>query len=189
MQANPPLTSFLDTYRLSLSFLECKTLNFLILWSICCSFLSSTLRTVPIIWRGGQPRCSSFWTDFCYIVWFPVIFLHSWRALFKLFLSSLLIRWCMLPIFTSICKSLFFWTFWFYLDLIVLFLLSFAIFRFSLLARLIFLCQIKSLYNHSIFSMPVLRFSNSFSLSLFLLLVVVVLVYLVLVIGLSLESK
>ena len=42
---------------------------------------SSTLRMVSSILRMGQPRCLSLWWVFCYVVWFPVVFLFSWGIL------------------------------------------------------------------------------------------------------------
>ena len=42
------------------------------------------------------------WWDFCYIIWFRIVFLFSWDILSKFFLSSLLAWWCLLPIFPSI---------------------------------------------------------------------------------------
>ena len=60
---------------------------------------SSTLRMVPSILRGKQPRCLYLWWDFWYIVWFWVLFLFFWCIRFKFFLSSPLIWWCPLPVF------------------------------------------------------------------------------------------
>ena len=48
--------------------------------------------------------------------------------------------------------------FWFCLDLVVLFLPSFIVFRFSLLTWHIFLCKIRSLNRHWISSLPVFGF-------------------------------
>ena len=58
----------------------------------------------------------------------------------------------------SICMFLFLWAFWFFLDSVVLFLPSFVVFSFSLLAWHFFQYQISSLYRHYISSLLVLGF-------------------------------
>ena len=76
----PP--SFLDTYSLSISSMGCKALcivlYFLILWSICLNSSFFHLRMVPSILQGVQPRYLSLWCDFCYIVWFWIVFSFSY---------------------------------------------------------------------------------------------------------------
>ena len=67
---------------------------------------STTLRMVPSILRGWQPRCLSIWWDFCSIVWLRVIFSFSRDILFIIFFFPL-VWWCSLPIFQSICKFYF----------------------------------------------------------------------------------
>ena len=37
------------------------------------------------IFRRGQPRCLSVWWDFCYTVWFRVVFSFSWFFFFNFF--------------------------------------------------------------------------------------------------------
>ena len=103
MLANLLPLSFLDTYSRSMSSLRCKALcivmSFLVLWSTCWSFFSSTLRIVSSILRRRRPRCLSLWWDSCYIIWFRVVFSFSWDILFNFFLSSPLVSWCPLPVF------------------------------------------------------------------------------------------
>ena len=95
--------------------------------------------------------------DSCYLVFFRVVFSFFWDTLFKIF-SSPLVWWCLLPIFHSICKFPFLRPFRFFLDLVVPLLLSCVFFRFSLLVRYIFLCQIPSLYSKCIFLLHLLGF-------------------------------
>ena len=141
------------TYLVSISSLGCKVLEIVIGFLFSRPFLevlpSSTSRMVTSILRGG---------DFCSLFWFWVVFLFTWDTLFeKLFLSS------PLPIFRSICRFSFFQVFWFFLDFVVLLLLSFVVFCFALLAWHIFLCQMPSLYPLCISSLPMLGFLILFS--------------------------
>ena len=71
-------------------------------------------------------------------------FLVLLRYSFLFFLSSPPIWWCHLPIFPSICWSPFLRAFWFLLNLVVRFLLSCVISRFSLLASRIFYAKLHS---------------------------------------------
>ena len=112
-------------------------------------FLSSTLRMVLL---GGQSRCLSLWWDFSYVVWFRVFFLVLLWYILKFFLSSSLVWWFPLPIFTSIWKFHFLRAFWYFLDLVVLFLPSFVAFCFLSFTGHIFQCQIPSQYRHRISS-------------------------------------
>ena len=101
--------------------------------------LLSILRMVSSILLEEEPRCLSIWWDFCYIVLFRVVFLFSKDTLFFFcfFRSCLLVWWCLLPIVSGICKFPFFFSFLggvcvlIFLDLVVLFLPSYVIFRFS----------------------------------------------------------
>ena len=45
---------------------------------------SSTLRMVLSNLREGEPRYLSLWWDFCYVVWFRVVFSSSWATNFSL---------------------------------------------------------------------------------------------------------
>ena len=122
-----------------------------LLWSI--------LRIVPSILRVGQLRYLSLWWDFCYVLWFRVVFSFSWCILLISF-SFLLV--CLISSTFNISKYSYV-SFSpsvriFFLDLVVLFLPSFVIFCFSLLALHIFLYQIPSLYLDCISSLSVLRF-------------------------------
>ena len=87
MLASPLPSSFLDTYNLSMSPLGYKALfiviGFLILWSICWSSSIVHFKNGPEYLMRIQPRCLSFWWEFCYIVWFRVVFLSSRDTLFK----------------------------------------------------------------------------------------------------------
>ena len=49
------------------------------------ALLSSTSRMVPTFLRRAQTRHLSLWWDFCYVVWFRVVFSLSWDILFKCF--------------------------------------------------------------------------------------------------------
>ena len=70
---------------------------------------------------------------------------------YNFFLSFPVVRWCQLPKSPSICRFPFLRAFWWLLDLVVRLLPSCVVFRFSLLAWRIFLCQIPSLYLDCIF--------------------------------------
>ena len=86
--------------------------------------LTSTLKMVPSILRGGQ---FSYLSPWCYLAWFPAVFSFSWSIIF-IFLSSPLVWWCPLPLFLSICKFPFLRAFRFFLNLVVLFLPSYDAF-------------------------------------------------------------
>ena len=155
MLVSPLRLSFLEKYSLSTSSLGCKSLCMVMSFLFCSPFvkvlLSSTLRMVPSILRWYL----FFLWDFCYVVWFHVVFSLYWGILLWYFLSSPIVWLCPLPIFPSICTFPFLWAFRFFLDLIVLFLPSFAIVRISLWAWNIFPWQIPLLYFHCISSLPV----------------------------------
>ena len=53
------------------------------------NLLSFTSRMVPSILQEGQPRCLSLWWDFCYVVWFQVVFAFSWDTFFYNFFFHL----------------------------------------------------------------------------------------------------
>ena len=125
-------------YIPSLVFLISTLFIELLFWSI--------LRMVLSILRGRQSRCLSFWWVFCYVVWFRIVFSFSW-----VFFSSLTVS---LLIFPSICKFPFLRTFWFCLDLVVLFLPFYVVFRFLLIAWRIFYSK----FHSCISSLPVLDF-------------------------------
>ena len=152
-------SSFFSWHSRSTSSLGCKASWVFLFYGPFVEFLLSTiLRMVPSILRRGQPRCLSLWRDFCYVVWFRVIFSFSWGILFKFILSPPYVWKYLLPVFGNICKFSFLLAFWCFLDLIVLFLPLITVFCFSLLALHIFLCQIPSLCRHCISSLPVLGF-------------------------------
>ena len=105
-----------------------------------------------ISYKEDQPKCLSFWWDFCCRVWFCEAFLFVWGTLFLYFLSSPFVWWCPLPIFPITCDFHFLQAFWFFLDLAVIFLPLFVFFHFSWWAWHIFLCQIPFLYILAIYS-------------------------------------
>ena len=84
-------------------------------------------------------------------------------SFFNFFNLSPLVWWCLLPVYIINCKFPFLRAFRFFLDLVVLFFPSFAIFHFSLLAWHIFTCQTPSLYRYCISSPLVARFSSFFT--------------------------
>ena len=53
--------------------------------------LSSTLRTVPSILRGVEPRYLSLWWDCCYVVWFQIVFSFSLGVFFFFISTSLMV--------------------------------------------------------------------------------------------------
>ena len=81
MQVNYLPSSFLGTYILFISSYPLSWV-FLFFGPFVGINLWSTLRIVPCILRGGHPRCLSLWLDFCYVVWFKVVFSFSWGILF-----------------------------------------------------------------------------------------------------------
>ena len=102
----------------------------------------STLRMAPGVLQGYQPKRLSPWWDFCYIVWFRVVFSYSWDIPFSFSLA-----WCyLLPIFPYIYKFHFLRVFWFFLDLIVLFLSLNCRFPFFIISTAHFLIPISWLY-------------------------------------------
>ena len=85
---------------------------------------SYTLRMVPNILHKEEPVYSSLFWDFCYRLWFRTVF-----SFFGSIISSPLICRSPLPVFPSICTFPFLKSFWFFLDLVVLFLPSFVVYR------------------------------------------------------------
>ena len=150
MQAIPLPPSFLNTYSLSTSSLGCKALyiviSFLVLWSICWSYSFVDLKNGPEYLTRAIAQVFILLMRFLLRILLSSNFLVLLRNYFLFLISSLHIWWCPLPIFPSICKFPFLRAFWFFLDLVVLFSLSFIVFRFTWSAWLIFLCQNPSLY-------------------------------------------
>ena len=72
--ASPLSTSFLDTYSLSTSYLECKALHivmsFLVLWFICCNFLFHFKNCPSKIRRKTQMSCEFFIPALVGGIWF-----------------------------------------------------------------------------------------------------------------------
>ena len=102
---------FLDTYSLSTSSLGCKASCTVMVFFFLFSgpfvevLLWSTLRLVPGIL---QPRYSSLWWDFCYVVWSRVVFSFSWCIIFLFFLSFPHVWWCTIKILYILVNFLFF---------------------------------------------------------------------------------
>ena len=116
-QSSPALfyAVFSSLYSMHRRYLECWQVGFLLLFLthiVCLShlwdvrpyasswvflfsgsfievFLSSTLRMVPSILRGGQLRYLSLWWDFCYVVWFRVVLSFSWICFFIFYFTSI----------------------------------------------------------------------------------------------------
>ena len=124
IRVSPLLPSFLDTFSLVMSSIGCKVscvlVSFQVLWSICWSNSLVHFKNSPEYLTRRQP----FDEISAAKAWFREVF--SYEILFLIFLSSPLI-------FPSTCKFPFLQTFWFFLNLIVLFLLSFVFFRSTLL--------------------------------------------------------
>ena len=121
--------------------------------------LLSSSSLVPCILRVRQVGYFPFDKISAIKFGFPVLLIYS----FYIFLSYSLVWLCPLSICKSISRFPFLTAFWFFLCLIVLFLPSYVVSRFSLLTWRIFLCQIPSLCpDKSIFSLPVLGFSIFF---------------------------
>ena len=145
----PP--SSLDTYSLSMSSLGCKAL------CIFMSFLVLTLglTNVPSILRGrtAQLFISLIRYLLCSLVSsnFHVLLRYSLNIFF---LWTPLVSWHPLLIFPSTCMLTFLQAFWFFRDLVVLFLPPFTLFCFSLSALYNFLSQIPSLYHHTLSLSP-----------------------------------
>ena len=134
-------------------------MSFLVLWSICWSFSLVRFKNCPQYLTRGQPRHLSLWWDCCCVVWFRFVFSFSWSILFIFYFISA----CLMASASNIPKYLyvsFSPSVLIFLDLVVLFLPSFVVFRFSLLTWHIFQYQLQSLYLDSISSLTV---SNSFS--------------------------
>ena len=78
MLASPLSPSFLDTYNPWISSLGCEALcivtSFFLSSGPFVEVLWSTLRTVLSMLCEGQSRYLSVWWNFCYIVWFRVVF-------------------------------------------------------------------------------------------------------------------
>ena len=131
----PLLSLFLDTYSPYISSFGCKGLcivtNFLITWSICLSSSIVHFKNGPE-YPWGRPGVYPLDSIFAEELGFEKLS-RSFEVLFSnFFLSSLLIWWCQHPIFLSICSFPFLQTFWFFPDLLVLFLLLFVFSHFSL---------------------------------------------------------
>ena len=136
----------------------CFVMSFLVLWSIC---LSSSLVHFK---NGSEYLTRGTARGFIHLMrcrLYSLVssnFLVLLRYSFVISFLSPLVRWFPLPIFPNTCNFPFLREFLFCLDLVVLFLPYFAVFRFSLLVRHVFLCQIPLLYPDWISSQPILGF-------------------------------
>ena len=93
---SPLPLSFLDAYSLSTLSLGCKTSCIVMSFffgPFVVVLLWYTFRMVPSILRWGQHRYLCLWWDFCYLVWFWVVFSFSRGSLiiFPFICSSLLV--------------------------------------------------------------------------------------------------
>ena len=127
-------------------------LNFLVLWSICWSSLVLFKNGSKYLTKGNSPVVYSFDEILPYsLVSSSFLILLRYRFIFS-YIST-----CLMVSTSTIPKFSFLLVFWFFLDLVDLFLPSFAVFRVSLLA-----CQISSLYPHCISSLPISGFPRLF---------------------------
>ena len=137
MLASPLHPSFLDTYSLSMSSLGCKAFCIVIIFLFSGPFVevlpSSILRIVPIIFQQVQTRCLFLCWDFYHIFWFQIVFSISWETLLKNFLFFHSFDGVSFQYSQILVSFLFTGRSDFFLDLVVLFLLSIPVFRFSLL--------------------------------------------------------
>ena len=151
--------SFFDIYSLSMSSLGCKDLcivvTFLVFWSVCWGSSVVHFKNGPEnVIKGDIQGVYPF---------NEILGLYSFNKIpttelgFKKFSRSFKTFFLFVYLFfnhhfwiesniPTTCKFLFLQAFWFFLDLIFLFLQSFVVFHSSLLARHIFLCQIQFPY-------------------------------------------
>ena len=104
-------------------------IHFLVLWSFCLSISFVYFKNTPTYFtKEDYPGVYS-----CVKIPAAKFSFQKfvWVTLFLFSLSSLLVWRCPLPIFPSLCYFHFLRTFWFFLDLIVLFPPSFLFFHFS----------------------------------------------------------
>ena len=76
------LTHIVCLYHLENVWPYTKSLVFLFSGPFAEVLLLSTLRIFSSMLQGGQPTYLSFWWDFCYAVWFRIVFSFSWGILF-----------------------------------------------------------------------------------------------------------
>ena len=141
---------------LSTSSLAYKALciSFLVLWFICLSSSLVHFKNGPEYLRRGTAKVLISLMrilQYCLVSSSFLVFLSN----SYFFLSSRHVWCCPLPIFPNVCKFPLFRAFWFFYDSLVLFLLSFIVFRFSLKAWHIFYFKIHlsdvSIYPHSLY--------------------------------------
>ena len=131
-------------------------ISFLVLWSICLSSSQVHFKNDPeYLTRGTTWVFITLIRILLYILT-RVVFWFSEILFLKFFL------WSPLQIFPSISIFPFLRGFWFFLGLVVWFIPSCVVSRFSLLARCIFLCQIQFLYLDCIFSLIIIIIIYSF---------------------------
>ena len=132
-------------HSLSTSSLGCKalsiTISFLDLWSICWRSSFVHFKNGPEYLTKGTAKVFIPLMRFlqCNLVSSRLLLLLRY-SFFKFFLSSPFVWWCRLLILPSISKFPLLRAFRFFLDLVVLFLPSFVVFRFSLSSGHIFPC-------------------------------------------------
>ena len=101
----PPL---LDSYVLCMISLACKALILLSSGPFVTVLPLSVLGIVPRRLHGDGQGGLFLWCDFCCRVWFWEAFSFVWSFLFLFFLSSPLVWWCPLVIFSGTCNFPFF---------------------------------------------------------------------------------
>ena len=133
-------------------------MGFLVFWSICWSSSFVHFKNGPEYLTRGTALILITLIRFLLCSLVSSSFLVLLRNTFKnFFLSSLVVKWCPLPVFPSTCKLPLLRVLWFFLDLVVRFCPSFIVFRHSLLTWHIFLYQIPFLYLQWISSLTVFR--------------------------------
>ena len=151
-------SSFFSWHTQSVNVISgCKALC--IVWSICWSSFLVHFKICPEYLMRGTTE--GFFPLMIFLRWnlvsssFLVLLRYSFFSFF--FFSSLHVWWVLLPIFPRTYRFLFRRVFWFYPDLVVLFLPSYV--PLFIIIILHFFFQNPSLYIHYISSLSVLGFS------------------------------
>ena len=98
----------------------CVVMSFLVLWSIYWNSSLLHFKKSPKYLMKGQPGYLFVWWDFCYVIWFWIVFSFSRGFIFFFFLSSAHVWWHQLSIFLGNDRFPFLLAFWFFLDLVIL---------------------------------------------------------------------
>ena len=126
MLVSPFPPSFLDPFTLFTSFLGCKAsyiiITFLVFWSICWISSRVHFQNSPEYLPRGKAQVFIPLMRFLEYSLVSSSSVISLKYSFLFFLSSPHVQWCPLPIFRSTYKFPLLRAFWFFLDLVVLFL-------------------------------------------------------------------